>query len=164
LAKLARNGWAASDPLCGDRPERTCDDLREEASEQQRDHMGIAGFSTEESRLLVMEATPEQAKAYKLAAEKIVAGAPAFVSWDLEKSADGKVTSGIWEATPGAWRSAKGSDWEFCHLISGVVELTEDGKPPVVLKAGDSFTLRPGFIGIWRVIEPVRKSFVIYSA
>lgn len=126
--------------------------------------MDIAGFAADESRLFVMETTPERAKAYELVAEKIVAGTPTFVSWDLEKSPDGKITSGIWEATPGAWRSAKAGDWEFCHLISGVIELTEDGKPPVVLKAGDTFTLRPGFTGTWRVIEPVRKSFVIYSA
>lgn len=114
--------------------------------------------------LLVMEAAPEAGKPYVLPDDRIVDGAPGFLSWDLEKTADGKIVSGIWEASAGAWRSAKGRDWEFCHLISGVVELTEDGRPPITLKAGDVFVMRPGFTGTWRVIETVRKSFVIYTS
>ena len=113
--------------------------------------MDFAGTATSDERLFLIEAAAEQAKAYELPAERIVDGAPTFTSWDLEKSADGKITAGIWEATPGSWRSSKGAAWEFCHLVSGVVELTEDGKAPILLKANDVFTMRPGFTGTWRV-------------
>lgn len=114
--------------------------------------------------LVVLEAVPGEGKPYELAPGAIVDGAPAFVSWDIEKTGDGKVVAGIWEASPGSWRSSKGADWEFCHLISGVVELTEGSKPPVRLVAGNIFVMRPGFVGVWKVIEHARKSFVIYSA
>ncbi len=114
-------------------------------------------------RLMVFDAAPGKGVAYALPPEKIVADAPMFRSWDLETAADGCVVAGIWEATPGAWRSAKGDDWEFCHLMSGIVELTEDGGPTLTLRAGDSFVLRPGFVGVWNVIATVRKSFVIHS-
>jgi uncharacterized cupin superfamily protein len=30
----------------------------------------------------------------------------------------------------------------------------------VVYKAGDSFVMKPGFIGVWKTIETVRKIYV----
>jgi len=38
--------------------------------------------------------------------------------------------------------------------------LTEDGKPTVHLQAGDTFVMKPGFEGTWRVIETTRKLWV----
>jgi uncharacterized cupin superfamily protein len=116
------------------------------------------------SALLVMTAPEGPGEPYTLPPERIVKGSPTFVSWEMEKTADGKMVAGIWEATPGAWRSLKGPDWEFCHIISGSVEVTEDGKAPVLLKAGDVLVMRPGFRGTWRALERVRKSYVIYTA
>ncbi|NTG45410.1 hypothetical protein [Rhizobium rhizogenes] len=37
--------------------------------------------------------------------ERLVEGNPTFLTWDIEKSADDKVTSGIWEVTPGVSKS-----------------------------------------------------------
>lgn len=91
---------------------------------------------------------------------RLVEGTPKFTTWDIEKSADGKVTSGIWEVTPGAYWSIKGERWEFCSILSGVSELIEEGQPPRRIKAGDSFVMKPGFKGIWRVIETTRKLWV----
>jgi uncharacterized cupin superfamily protein len=39
--------------------------------------------------------------------------------------------------------------------------LTEDGKDPVTLRAGDSIVIRPGFSGIWEVVETTLKDYVI---
>ena len=49
---------------------------------------------------------------------------------------------GIWESTPGAWRVVY-DEWEYCHILSGVSILTEDGKAPVTIRAGDSFVCDP---------------------
>lgn len=89
---------------------------------------------------------------------RVVKGAPRFRTWTLE-ARDG-LYAGIWEATPGAWRVVY-DEWEYCRILSGVSVLTEDGKEPRTVRAGDAFVLRPGFAGIWEVIETTRKDFVI---
>ncbi|MFC6950877.1 cupin domain-containing protein [Paraburkholderia dipogonis] len=60
----------------------------------------------------------------------------------------------------GAYRAIKGTTWELCVILSGVSEITEDGQPPVLVKAGDTFVMKPGFEGTWRVIDPTRKIWV----
>jgi uncharacterized cupin superfamily protein len=92
------------------------------------------------------------------APEKVVSGDPVFTTWNLEDR-DG-LYAGIWQSTPGAWRVSY-DEWEYCHILDGVSILTEDGKPPQTLRAGDSIVIRPGFIGVWEVIETTRKDYVI---
>ncbi|MFK8250597.1 cupin domain-containing protein [Ancylobacter terrae] len=94
------------------------------------------------------------------APEKIVAGDPRHLTWNVESLFDDTLFAGIWQSTPGAWR-VDYEEWEFCSLLEGVSVLHEDGKPPVRLEAGDSFTLRPGFKGVWEVVETTRKLYVI---
>lgn len=89
---------------------------------------------------------------------RIIRGDPVHSTWNLEER-DG-LYAGIWESTPGAWR-VQYDEWEYCRILSGISILTEDGKPPVTVRAGDSFLLRPGFTGIWEVVETTRKDYVI---
>jgi uncharacterized protein len=53
--------------------------------------------------------------------------------------------------------------FEFCHILSGLVEITENGGAPVRYGPGDSFLMKPGFVGVWKTIETVKKIFVIYE-
>lgn len=99
--------------------------------------------------------------ASRCAPEKLLAGDPAFLTWALDASRDGQVRTGIWEATPGENISLKGETFEFCHLLEGVIELTEEGQPPVTYRKGDSFIMKPGYRGVWKTIETVRKIYVI---
>jgi uncharacterized cupin superfamily protein len=92
--------------------------------------------------------------------ERLIAGSPAFRTWAQDAAKDGKVNTGVWEATPGETRSIKGETFEFCHILSGVIELTPDGGAPVIYRAGDSFVMKPGFTGVWKTIETVRKIYV----
>lgn len=93
-------------------------------------------------------------------AERLVSGDPRHRTWNLETLPDGALFAGIWESTPGAWR-VDYEEWEFCSILEGVSILREDGEEPVRLAAGDSFVLRPGFKGIWEVVETTRKLYVI---
>lgn len=95
--------------------------------------------------------------------ERVIEGNPTNLSWDMDATPDGKVTCGVWEVEVGAWNVVKDA-WEFMTIISGHSELTEDGGETLVLKAGDSAVMRPGFRGVWRVIEPTRKYWTIYEA
>ena len=72
----------------------------------------------------------------------------------------GGIYAGIWESTPGKWRISY-DEWEFCHILSGVSIITEDGGEARSVRAGDSFVIRPGFRGTWEVVETTRKEYVI---
>lgn len=90
---------------------------------------------------------------------RLIAGDPKFRTWNVEERAGG-LYAGIWEATPGKWR-IEYDEWEFCHILSGVSVIAEDGGGARRVKAGDSFVLRPGFKGSWEVVETTRKEYVI---
>ncbi len=91
-------------------------------------------------------------------ADRVVSGTPAFRTWNVEE-ADG-LYAGVWEATPGKWRIVY-DEWEFCHILSGISVIAEDGGETRTVRAGDSFVLRPGFRGTWEVVETTRKQYVI---
>ncbi|MFW2541223.1 cupin domain-containing protein [Primorskyibacter sp. 2E107] len=100
--------------------------------------------------------------------ERLIEGAPSFQTWELdmalaEAAQWGKIRTGVWEAPPGTTISIKGDTFEFCHILSGRVEITEDGGDTFPFAAGDSFVMKPGFVGKWKTIETVRKIFVIAS-
>ncbi|MBN8607322.1 MAG: DUF861 domain-containing protein [Caulobacterales bacterium] len=95
-----------------------------------------------------------------IAADRVVEGAPVETT-KLEYERDGKIFVGEWSATIGAWR-VRYDEWEFCHMLEGVCELVpDDGGDAKRFGAGDSFVIEPGFVGVWRVIAPMKKRFVI---
>ena len=93
------------------------------------------------------------------AADRLVSGDPRFTTWNLEEAAGG-IYAGIWQSTPGKWRISY-DEWEFCHIISGEAELTnEDGKSWRFRK-GDAFIIPAGFKGAWETKKKVKKHYVI---
>jgi uncharacterized cupin superfamily protein len=90
---------------------------------------------------------------------RLIAGNPRFRTWNVEER-EGGLYAGIWESTPGKWR-IEYDEWEFCHILSGVSIITEDGGEARTVRAGDGFVLRPGFKGSWEVVETTRKQYVI---
>lgn len=95
--------------------------------------------------------------------ERLIAGSPTFKTWAQDLSKDETIKTGVWEATPGETHSIKGTTFEYCHILSGLIEIEEKGGPTYTFRAGDNFVMKPGFVGIWRTIETVRKIFVIVS-
>ena len=93
--------------------------------------------------------------------DRRIEGAPRQLSWDLEATSDDNVFAGVWETEAGSWHSVKGETWELCHILSGVSVIEEEGKRAITVKAGDTFVMRPGFVGIWRAIETTRKIYVV---
>lgn len=93
------------------------------------------------------------------AEDRLISGNPKFRTWNAEEAPNG-LYAGIWEATPGKWRIVY-DEWEFCHVLSGVSVIAEDGGEARTVRAGDSFVLRPGFKGTWEVLETTRKEYVI---
>lgn len=90
----------------------------------------------------------------------VTEGDPVHTTWSVEER--GPLFCGLWQSTPGTWRLDY-TEWEYIRILSGVSILTEDGQPPVTLRAGDSHIIRPGFRGTWTVIETTLKDYVIVT-
>jgi hypothetical protein len=115
------------------------------------------------SLLVAIDPAPTTApKESRPAPDRFILGDPSFKSWAQDESR-GNVHTGIWEATPGETRSIKGETFEFCHILSGVVELVEDGGETRTFRAGANLVMKPGYKGVWRTIETVRKVYVVVS-
>ncbi len=91
---------------------------------------------------------------------RLVAGAPQFRTWTFAESADGKISAGVWESTPGLWRIAY-DEWEYCAILAGESVITPAGGTPRRLHRGDHLVIEPGFKGTWQVVETTRKTFVV---
>lgn len=82
-------------------------------------------------------------------------------SVDLWVSLDGRVSIGVWECTPGRFTADRSASTEFCHFLAGRVEMTHPDGRVQVFGPGDAITLPQGWKGVWRVVEHVRKIYVI---
>jgi uncharacterized cupin superfamily protein len=106
------------------------------------------------------EAAPEEAP---IPPNRLIEGAP-HTTARIDYARADKVFAGEWTASVGAWRVCY-EEWEFCHVLEGACELIGDDDGAVRrFRAGDSFVIEPGFEGVWRVTEPMRKRFVIRYA
>ena len=101
--------------------------------------------------------TPETSKP---APEKVIAGDPVHTTWNLEER--GTLFAGLWHSTEGEWRVSY-EEWEYIHILQGVSVLTDAAGHETLLQAGDSYVIRPGFAGTWRVVEPTLKDYVILA-
>jgi hypothetical protein len=101
-----------------------------------------------------------EAEVSRPAPDRLIDGDPVFSTWVLDTAFDETTFAGIWAATVGAWRVSY-DEWEYCTIVEGIAEVSEDGGQTHRLKAGDHFIFHPGFSGTWRVIAPVTKTFVV---
>ena len=82
----------------------------------------------------------------------------------LWASADGRVEIGLWECTPGRFMADRSASSEFCHFIAGRIEMTHADGRVEQFGPGDAINLPLGWKGEWRVLEHVRKVYVITGA
>lgn len=102
------------------------------------------------------ENTPPQTD--RPAADRLISGDPVFTTWNVEDT-DG-LYAGLWQSTPGKWRIVY-DEWEYFHILSGVSIVTDESGTARILRAGDSYIIRPGFRGTWEVVETTIKDYVI---
>ena len=92
--------------------------------------------------------------------DKVVTGDPVHTTWSVEEH--GTLYAGLWQSTPGAWR-VDYAEWEYIRILSGHSILTDDQGRETHLHAGDSWIIRPGFKGVWTVVETTLKDYVILA-
>ncbi|MBN26403.1 MAG: DUF861 domain-containing protein [Alteromonadaceae bacterium] len=94
----------------------------------------------------------------------LLEGNPLLEKWAHVAAGNDNIKVGVMTCEPSVNRSVKNGFFEFCYLIEGLIELTEEGGEPVTYKAGDTFLMQDGFQGIWRTIEKYKKVYVcVYS-
>ncbi len=93
----------------------------------------------------------------------IRAGDPAETSLEHVRSRDGRFEVGVWTAQPYAEQVDRHDGYEYSLLLEGTVTLTDTDGTTRTYRAGDAFTVEPGWAGEYRVDEPVIKQFVFYD-
>ena len=91
----------------------------------------------------------------------LLAGDPQHVVRNFFADSTGQMFAGEWQSTSGRWR-VRYTENEFCYITRGRVRI-EGGGQSWTFSAGSAFVLPAGFIGVWEVIEPVTKLYVIFE-
>jgi uncharacterized cupin superfamily protein len=94
---------------------------------------------------------------------EVLEGDPVMWTWFEHQSKDKTIVEGTWRCTPGTLR-AEYKYYEYVVMLEGVIEITPDAGETVVVKAGDAFAVEADFKGVWKVIEPVHKRFLLRLA
>lgn len=80
----------------------------------------------------------------------------------LLKSADGKVSMGMYKAGPSDEKIASYPEDEFCYFLTGSVKLTSADGTVLELKAGEAVAIPKGWVGRWTT-PGYTKYYVIYD-
>lgn len=107
-------------------------------------------------------ATRPEISESKPAADRLLEGDPVTTARNYFSDKDGVFFAGIWESTRGRWRVAY-SEHEFCHITRGRVRIEATKGKRWEFGPGDSFVVPAGFAGVWEVLEPMAKLYVIYE-
>jgi uncharacterized cupin superfamily protein len=107
-------------------------------------------------------ATAAGAEEYLPPPEKVLAGNPRQWVRNHYTDASAKFSAGEWRCEVGKWKIAY-TEEEFCQIIEGVSIVTDADGKAVTLVSGDRLVIPRGFTGTWEVVEPTRKTYVIYE-
>ncbi|WP_374349010.1 cupin domain-containing protein [Chitinimonas sp.] len=89
-------------------------------------------------------------------------GAPKRTTWNHFTNASGEVSSGVWACEVGSWRIEMGAtEDEFFHVTEGRCCLIDEAGRRHEAGVGESLIIPAGFKGIFEVIEPMKKHYVI---
>ncbi|HTE43010.1 MAG TPA: cupin domain-containing protein [Steroidobacteraceae bacterium] len=95
-------------------------------------------------------------------AERLVNGNPQRTTWNVYANPSGEVFAGIWSSEVGSWRIEMGpGEDEFFFVVQGRCHLIGDGAAPVEAGPGQSLVIPAGFKGIFEVVEPMTKHYMI---
>ncbi|SFN32930.1 hypothetical protein SAMN05660284_01212 [Formivibrio citricus] len=94
--------------------------------------------------------------------ERLVDGNPKRTTWEHFINASGEMSCGIWACEKGAWRIRfEGNKDEFFCVIEGRVRLLDESGAAVEVGPGEAAVIPAGFCGVFEVMVPVRKYFVV---
>ncbi|RCS56794.1 cupin domain-containing protein [Parvibium lacunae] len=72
------------------------------------------------------------------------------------------MSCGVWTCEIGAWRIAFAPNkQEFFHVLAGRIRIQPDHGVSHTFSAGEAGVIPPNFTGVFEVLEPVRKYYVV---
>ena len=69
--------------------------------------------------------------------------------------------TGIWEVTPGTFKSTRPGYDEICQILSGTATITEPDGTSFDIGPGSLFVTPAGWEGTWTIHETLRKMWVV---
>jgi uncharacterized cupin superfamily protein len=94
--------------------------------------------------------------------ERLVRGNPRRATVNLYTDPSGRLSSGVWSCEAGAWKIdfPQGKD-EYFHVLEGRIRITGETGVAEEFGPGDAGVIPAGFKGLFEVLEPVRKHYVV---
>ncbi len=94
--------------------------------------------------------------------ERLVAGNPKRTTWNHYSNVSGEVYAGVWSSEVGSWRIEMGpTEDEFFFVTVGRCRLVDNAGMAVTAAVGESLLIPAGFKGIFEVLEPMQKHYMI---
>jgi len=96
------------------------------------------------------------------AAERRVHGNPWRTTWNHYTNDSAEVFAGVWHSEAGSWRIAMGpTEDEFFFVVAGRCRLIDAAGKAVGAGPGESLLIPAGFSGVFEVLEPMTKHYMI---
>ncbi|MTV41610.1 cupin domain-containing protein [Duganella radicis] len=94
--------------------------------------------------------------------ERRLAGNPKRTTWNHYTSASGEVVAGVWACERGSWRIAFGPHKdEYFYVLEGRCRVIDEHGYAAEAGPGDAMVIPANFKGVFEVVEPVKKHYVI---
>lgn len=93
---------------------------------------------------------------------KFPIGSPVAETRSRATAGEGASRFGVWECSPGVWRRQV-VQAEMCMILSGRALFEPDEGEPVSIEAGGAYYFPANSVGVWRIVETVRKTFVTFD-
>jgi uncharacterized cupin superfamily protein len=94
--------------------------------------------------------------------ERRLEGKPQRSTWNHFTNDTGEVYSGVWACEVGSWRIEMGErEDEFFFVTEGRCQLIDEAGHAVEVGAGQSLVIPAGFKGVFHVLEPMKKHYMI---
>jgi len=94
--------------------------------------------------------------------DRLVSGNPKRTTWNHFTNSTGEVFAGVWTSEVGSWRIEFGAaEDEFFFVIAGRVRVSSDDGKTEDVGAGESLVIPAGFKGVFAVLEPATKHYMI---
>jgi uncharacterized cupin superfamily protein len=91
-----------------------------------------------------------------------IQGNPLRTTWNHFSNDSGEVCAGVWACEVGSWRIAFGErEDEFFFVTEGRCRITGDDGQASEAGAGQALVIPAGFKGVFEVLEPMKKHYVI---
>ena len=96
--------------------------------------------------------------------ERLERGHPMRTTWNHYSDSTEHLHAGAWASEVGAWQIAYPANLgEFFHVIEGEIALTDSDGVRTTYRPGDACVIPPGFEGLFEVVKPAKKHYVVWE-